>query len=418
MLLAEPYGLRPGKGIPRRKLNCVQYRVGVSTCLARYWMISWLRLRIGRKVFLKLSILPLGIPSGDASNTEDPTKTETGNHQTRKRKVRTLMLQHLPQEEEGIIVNNDLPVGGRLNYFYAQWAKITSSNWVLGIINSGLKLEFRERPSEFYILTAPDSLDQQKALEKEVQMLRRKKVIVEVPKHQQGKGFYSPLFLISKPDGSFRTIINLRRLNKHLEYHAFKMESIKTATNLLFPRCYMTVLDLKDAYYHLPIHQDHQQFLRMAVRLNDQDLGWIVNMEKSRLEPSTTQTFLGNLLDSEVQQCFLPEEKKQRIGHKVSTVIKKPDLTLRDAMSLLGSLTSCIPAVQWTQFHTRVLQAQVLGAERSLQGQLGGRLRLSTATLHSLRWWLNRRHLGKGVRWSVVPDNTVTTDASLIGWGA
>ncbi|CAJ0917976.1 unnamed protein product, partial [Ranitomeya imitator] len=83
--------------------------------------------------------------------------------------------------------------------------------------------------------------------------------------------------------------------------------------------CYMTVLDLKDAYYHLPIHQDHQQFLRMAVRLNDQDLGWIVNMEKSKLDPSTTQTFLGILLDSEVQQCFLPEEKKQRVVHKVST---------------------------------------------------------------------------------------------------
>ncbi|CAJ0967008.1 unnamed protein product [Ranitomeya imitator] len=274
-----------------------------STCTARSVMVwisqleEQLKSKVPRDKMLNFlsQIREGGIPSGDASNTEDLTTTETGNQQTRKRKVRTLMPHHLPQEEEEIIASKDLPVGGR---------------------------------------------------------------------------------------------------------------------------CYMTVLDLKDAYYHLPIHQDHQQFLRMAVRLNDQDLGWIVNMEKSRLEPSTTQTFLGILLNSEEQQCFLPEDKKQRIVHKVSTVTRKPDLTLRDAMSLLGSQTSCIPAVQWAQFHTRVLQAQVLDAERSLQGQLGGRLRLSTATLHSLRWWLNRRHLEKGVRWSVVPDNTVTTDASPIGWGA
>ncbi|CAJ0956770.1 unnamed protein product [Ranitomeya imitator] len=63
--------------------------------------------------------------------------------------------------------------------------------------------------------------------------------------------------------------------------------------------CVMAGIDLKDAYYHLPIHAEHQQqYLRVAVILAGQDLGWIVNYEKSRLNPDTIQIFLGIQLDS------------------------------------------------------------------------------------------------------------------------
>ncbi|XP_077127806.1 uncharacterized protein LOC143783280 [Ranitomeya variabilis] len=76
------------------------------------------------------------------------------------------------------------------------------------------------------------------------------------------------------------------------------MESISSTIKLLFPRCVMAGIDLKDAYYHLPIHAEHQQYLRVAVILEGQELGWIINFEKSRLNPDTTQMFLGIQLDS------------------------------------------------------------------------------------------------------------------------
>ncbi|XP_077127812.1 uncharacterized protein LOC143783289 [Ranitomeya variabilis] len=63
-------------------------------------------------------------------------------------------------------------------------------------------------------------------------------------------------------------------------------------------RCVMAGIDLKDAYYHLPIRAEHQQYLRVAVILEGQELGWIINFEKSRLNPDTTQMFLGIQLDS------------------------------------------------------------------------------------------------------------------------
>ncbi|CAJ0958301.1 unnamed protein product, partial [Ranitomeya imitator] len=43
------------------------------------------------------------------------------------------------------------------------------------------------------------------------------------------------------------------------------MQSVNTAIKLLFPNCFMAAIDLKDAYYHAPIHRDYQKFLRVAV---------------------------------------------------------------------------------------------------------------------------------------------------------
>lgn len=33
------------------------------------------------------------------------------------------------------------------------------------------------------------------------------------------------------------------------------------------PDCYMVTIDLKDAHYDVPIHQDHQKYLRVAVQM-------------------------------------------------------------------------------------------------------------------------------------------------------
>ncbi|CAJ0932449.1 unnamed protein product [Ranitomeya imitator] len=43
------------------------------------------------------------------------------------------------------------------------------------------------------------------------------------------------------------------------------MESISSAIKMLFKHCFMVVVDLKDAYYHVPIHGNFQRFLRVAV---------------------------------------------------------------------------------------------------------------------------------------------------------
>lgn len=50
-------------------------------------------------------------------------------------------------------------------------------------------------------------------------------------------------------------------MNKHVTYHHFKMESLTSAVNLMTQNCYMASIDLNDAYYSVPIHEDFQKYL-------------------------------------------------------------------------------------------------------------------------------------------------------------
>ncbi|XP_071989492.1 uncharacterized protein [Engystomops pustulosus] len=62
---------------------------------------------------------------------------------------------------------------------------------------------------------------------KEVSSLILSGVVTPVPQDQVKTGFYSPFFLVKKPNGSNRLIINLKALNNFITYSRFHMESEK-----------------------------------------------------------------------------------------------------------------------------------------------------------------------------------------------
>ena len=72
----------------------------------------------------------------------------------------------------------------------------------------------------------------------------------------------SSIFTQEKRDGSYRMILNLKQVNKHIEYEHFKMDSLQSVLNIIRPNCWMASVDLKDAFYKVPIHPDHQKFLK------------------------------------------------------------------------------------------------------------------------------------------------------------
>ena len=74
--------------------------------------------------------------------------------------------------------------------------------------------------------------------------------------------FMSSIFTREKRDGSYRMILNLKQLNKHIEYEHFKMESVQSVLNIIRPNCWMASVDLKDAFYTVPIQPGHQKFLK------------------------------------------------------------------------------------------------------------------------------------------------------------
>lgn len=74
--------------------------------------------------------------------------------------------------------------------------------------------------------------------------------------------FVSPVFLTPKSNGSFRFILNLKSLNKFVKAPHFKMEDIRTASKLVSNGAYMATIDLKEAYFLVPIHESYKKYLR------------------------------------------------------------------------------------------------------------------------------------------------------------
>ena len=82
------------------------------------------------------------------------------------------------------------------------------------------------------------------------------------------RSFYLSLFLVPKKDGGLRPVINLKKLNEFIAPHHFKMEGIHTLKDLLRKGDWMTKVDLKDAYFMIPIHQsDRSASLLLPVQL-------------------------------------------------------------------------------------------------------------------------------------------------------
>ena len=95
-------------------------------------------------------------------------------------------------------------------------------------------------------------------IDAEIQKLLDKGVIVPC-RHEIGE-YLSPIFVTEKKNRSFRMILNLKTLNQHVEYQHFKMDSVWTAIRLMTTNCYMASIDLKDAYFSVPIAKSHKKF--------------------------------------------------------------------------------------------------------------------------------------------------------------
>lgn len=86
-------------------------------------------------------------------------------------------------------------------------------------------------------------------------------VIQPVPEDKQRQGFYSILFVVPKALWGWRAILDLKRLNKHLIYRHFKMQSVQSVLESIQEGDSLTSVDLMEEYLHISIVSGHQRFL-------------------------------------------------------------------------------------------------------------------------------------------------------------
>ena len=96
-------------------------------------------------------------------------------------------------------------------------------------------------------------------ISQEISKLLKKKVIVQTIAEKGD--FFSSVFLRAKKDESYRMILNLKKLNKYIDSKYFKMESLN-ALHIIKSGVRMASVDLKDAYYSVPIDKKYQNYLK------------------------------------------------------------------------------------------------------------------------------------------------------------
>lgn len=151
-------------------------------------------------------------------------------------------------------------IAGRLRNFVTRWEEITSDRIILDYIK-GYKIPFTQTPSQRF----PPKEKIVSAMEREKIRREIKKLLLKgaIEECEECEGqFCSPYFLVPKADGSSRFIFNLKELNKFINPPHFKLEDIRSALGLVSPGDYLGTLDLKDAYFLVPIYSKHKKFLR------------------------------------------------------------------------------------------------------------------------------------------------------------
>ena len=101
-------------------------------------------------------------------------------------------------------------------------------------------------------------------LKKAIALLKGKNIVAKA-NVTENNTFASEVFTRSEKDGSKRMIFNLKKLNKFVGYKHFKIEFLKNVLELIRSGVYIASIDLKVAFYSIPVYKNHQAYLTFFV---------------------------------------------------------------------------------------------------------------------------------------------------------
>ena len=370
---------------------------------------------------------------------------------------------------------------GRLKEYSSEWKKLSSDPFISEMV-SGTKIPLTDLPSGNTNSRVKNQIQGNliEETDKEIEKLLEMNVI-QYSKEEEGQ-VISPIFLVPKSDGTHRLILNLKQFNENVEYEHFKMENLHSATGLMKKDCYMASVDLRHAYYSVPVEPAFTKFLKFewkgqlfcytclpnglsccpryftkllkpvyatlraaghlsAAFIDDSylqgdsheecqqniddtvnlftKLGFVVHREKSVLKPQRKIKYLGFVLNSEEMTVTLPLERQDKILSACLTLEGKCSATIREVAQVIGQLIATFPAAQWGPLYYRSLDKDKCKALKKHKGNFEAVMEISHEGKLELQWWIQNI---KDVHCTLdreEPGTEICTDASTSGgWGA
>lgn len=369
-------------------------------------------------------------------------------------------------------------IAGRLSNFISAWSSITSDPFILKCL-SGFKVEFssipfQRRPPGLNCLNKND----EPFLKEAITNLLNLGAVKKVPRSDDQ--FVSTYFLVAKSNGKMRFVLNLKELNKYIPNEHFKMEDFRTATKLVSKECFMGSIDLKDAYFLIPLHKTCKKyfcfewegdrfiwncipfglniapwlytklmkpvvsFLRnknfsSVVYLDDwllfgdtyedclsnvnctveilEKLGFIINKQKSSLVPKNSCQYLGMILNSLDMTIELPVLKRHEIIRVLKILRSRKVCSIKEFASLVGRIVAACPAIQYGWSYTKSLE-RVKYLNLLKNGQdYSAKMIIPQSLSADLDWWEKSIMISNNKIRSHKFRLEIFSDASSSGWG-
>lgn len=337
---------------------------------------------------------------------------------------------------------------GQIRYCLPEWEKITIDEDILKMVE-GVDIQFTDLPvQEHQACNHQFSQEQTEAIDLEISELLKKGVIKKTP--HSAYEYVSPIFVVPKKDNKWRMILNLKSLNKDVEYHHFKMETMRNALDLVRKDCFFCSLDLKDAYFSVHVMETSQKFLKFSWRgqlyaftafpnglaccprlftkllkpvmahlhmlgfvstifIDDtlligdseveceqnmkhslalfQKLGFVVHPEKSVLEPSQKIKYLGFVIDSQHMTVTPTLERKQKILERCSRLMEEGFSTIRELAQLIGQVVASFQGVKFGPLWYRNMEYDKVNALKQNKGNYDAVVFFSEEAKVEMKWW-------------------------------
>ena len=385
----------------------------------------------------------------------------------------------LPSCEETAPVNVTF-IAGNTQRHIDNWHKITSCPWTLQTVTGCLipLIQLPDQPVPPFPFRLSE--EEREIMDNEIQKLQIKGIVRQIT-HTDGE-FLSNVFLRPKTNGEFRMILDLTKFNQFVEYKHFKMFSLNTARELLSQNAFMATIDLKDAYYTVPISEEHTKYLRFVwkkvlfeytclpnglgacpriftkvlkpvfakliekghtmfpyiddvfVRASTESacqeavtdavnlltsLGFTIHVEKSVLKPIQKLKFLGFELDSRTMKVQITKDKIDKFHNFVINLGPVgTKLKIRRVAALLGLMVAYAPAVYYGGAHIKSLERNKNFSLAKAKGNFERYMVISNKGWEDINWWVENISTRPSPLQVPKVDLEITTDASLQGWGA